>query len=232
MTRYPQKNLEIQCSAYKASFEKAQNFVKRCVFHNSLKLEKWSFWLEFEQKKGNCQTSKHSITLYFTHFHLFLQSKGRHSKAIFIHCGAVSSKWDLFWRVFIHWVCTKCQPFIQVSGHKNKTSWRVCIPTVHTWNEKWDYFREFSTTVYLKWDNFKGFSPTVKLTKPQGSSAEGPKFKLWVAATVNTVGFGDWLDRSAVCLQFFVCLHLGQLFVYFSVFKPISQLWLDFSAIK
>ena len=69
MTRYPQKNLEIQCSAYKASFEKAQNFVKMCVSHNSLKLEIWSFWLEFEQKKGNCHISKHSISLTFIYFY-------------------------------------------------------------------------------------------------------------------------------------------------------------------
>ena len=41
MTRCPQKNPEIQCSACKASFEKAQNLVNgdnMCVSHNNLRL--------------------------------------------------------------------------------------------------------------------------------------------------------------------------------------------------
>ena len=66
------QNLQIQCSACKASFEKAQNLVngdKMCVSHNNLRLEKLSFGHEFEQKKGNSQTSKHSISLTFIYFY-------------------------------------------------------------------------------------------------------------------------------------------------------------------
>ena len=65
------QNLQIQCSACKASFEKAQNLVnedKMCVSLNSLRLEKLSVDLEFEQKKGRrakIQTLNDSYSQYF-----------------------------------------------------------------------------------------------------------------------------------------------------------------------
>ena len=68
----PKKTLEIQCSACKASFEKSPESCKwgqNVCFSQQLETVKIEFWHEFEQKKGNCQTCKHSISLTFIYFY-------------------------------------------------------------------------------------------------------------------------------------------------------------------
>ena len=186
-----------------------------CVSHNSLKLEKWSFWLEFEQKKGNCQTSKHSITLHFTLFHLFLLSKGRHSKAIFIHCGAVSSKWDLFWRV----LSTVCAPNASHLFKCLATKIRLlegfaspqCTPEMRnetilenfqplcTWNETIlkDFHPQWS------WHN-----PKEALQKGQNSNFE------WLLLSI-LLGLGiDWTGQLFVYNFLFVYIWVSCLFTF------------------
>ena len=157
------------------------------VMHLDLKLEKWVqfqfscpkteflnfshifFFLSKNVKKCNFSTKTEFLEFlsFFTvksailvqKLNLFLLSKVKHCKAIFIHCGDFLDQKLRLFEGIPSTVGTKSHPLTQVSGHKYETYWRVFIHCAHLeW--EWDYFREFSTTVHLKWDNSRGFSPT------------------------------------------------------------------------
>ena len=146
--------------------------------------------------------------LYFTSFHLFLLSKVRHFTAIFIHCGAISSKWDLF-QGFSSNVSTKCHPLTQVSGHQNETFWRFFIHSAHLEWEKKNTLENFQ--ILCSWNEtiFEHFHPQWSLNNPK---------KLCRMAKIQTLSdsycpyFWDWTTQlfvdifalltfgSAVCL--------------------------------
>ena len=84
-------------------------------FSQQLETVKIEFWHEFEQKKGSCQTCKHSISIYFYYPKLdILQQQSSNFLKMRLFQGFSST------------VCNKGHPLIQVSGH-----------------QKWDFLKGF-----------------------------------------------------------------------------------------
>ena len=148
--------------------------------------------------------------LYFTSFHLFLLSKVRHFTAIFIHCGAISSKWDLF-QGFSSNVSTKCHPLTQVSGHQNETFWRFFIHSAHLEWEKKNTLENFQ--ILCSWNEtiFEHFHPQWSLNNPKKLCAFTIKrAKIQALSDSYSQYFWDWnLDTYAVCLHFCLFVYIG-----------------------
>ena len=100
-------------------------------FSQQLETVKIEFWHEFEQKKGNCQTCKHSISLAFIYFYYPKWDILQQYSSIVVQF----PQNETFFKGFhpmcppnaIHWLkflATKMRLFEGFSS------------TVHTWNEK------------------------------------------------------------------------------------------------
>ena len=138
----------------------------------------------------------------------------RHFTAIFIHCGAIFSTWDLF-QGFSSTVSTQ---FTQLSGHQKwdflKGFQPQCTPGMRkknslenfqllwSWNEA--ILEDFHPQSSLNPNNPKKLC----MYKGQNSNFE------WVTATVNTLGMGIWTAQLFVYIFLFVYIWVSCLFTF------------------
>ena len=149
----------------------------------------------------------------------------RYFTAIFIHCGAIFSTWDLF-QGFSSTVSTK---FTQLSGHQKwdflKGFQPQCTPGMRKKNslENFQLLWSWNETV------LEDFHPQSSLNNPKKHcmyKGQNSNFE-WVTATVNTFGMGIWTAQLFVYI--FYLFTFGSAVCLLFSFWCISQLWLYFS---
>ena len=207
------QDMQIQCSAMKKP--RIGMMGTKCVFLTTTwDWKKLSFDLNLMQKKGNCQTCKHCISLAFIYFYYPKWDILQQYSSIVVQF----SQNETFFKGF-HPLCAHQMPSIDSSFWPPKMRlFEGFSSTGLTWNEKKEEFREFSTTVVLKWDIFRGFPPTVKPKQPKEAlynyKGQNSNFE-WVTATaVNTFGIGIWTAQLFVYILLFVYIWVSCLFTF------------------